>query len=37
MEQDFKKWLSQKNAGWYLPSDEQYEWYLISEYHVKIS
>lgn len=27
MEQDFKKWLEQQTACWYLLSDEQYEWY----------
>lgn len=28
MEQDFKKWLEEQTACWYLLSDEQYEWYL---------
>ena len=30
MEQDFKKWLEEQTACWYLLSDEQYEWYLNS-------
>ena len=28
MEHDFKKWLEQQTACWYLLSNEQYEWYL---------
>lgn len=28
MEQDFKKWLEEQTACWYLLSDEQYKWYL---------
>ena len=28
MEVDFQKWLEQKNAGWYLLSNKQYEWYV---------
>lgn len=28
MEQDFKKWLEEQTACWYLLSDKQYEWYL---------
>ena len=28
MQDDFQKWLEQKNAGWYLLSNQQYEWYL---------
>lgn len=28
MQDDFEKWLQQKNAGWYLLSNRQYEWYL---------
>lgn len=28
MEDDFQKWLEQKNAGWYLLSNSQFEWYL---------
>lgn len=28
MEQDFKKWLEEQTACWYLLSDEQYVWYL---------
>lgn len=28
MESDFKKWLEQKNAGWYLLPNKQFEWYL---------
>ena len=28
MEEDFQKWLEKRNAGWYLLSHSQYEWYL---------
>lgn len=28
MEQDFKKWLEEQTACWYLLSDKQYKWYL---------
>lgn len=28
MEEDFQKWLEKRNAGWYLLSRKQFEWYL---------
>ena len=28
MEDDFEKWLKQKNAGWYLLNEKQFLWYL---------
>lgn len=28
MEEEFQKWLEKRNAGWYLLSNSQFEWYL---------
>ena len=28
MKDEFQKWIEQKNAAWYLLSNQQYEWYL---------
>lgn len=28
MQDDFQKWLEQKNAGWYLLNNSMFEWYL---------
>ena len=28
MEERFQEWLSQRNAGWYLLSEKQMEWYV---------
>ena len=33
LETDFQKWLEQKNAGWYLLDNSQYEWYLNQFIH----
>lgn len=28
MEERFQEWLSRRNAGWYLLSEKQMEWYV---------
>ena len=35
VEEDFQTWIEKRNAGWYLLSNRQYEWYL-NEYLNKV-